>query len=121
LGAQRVGLKKVILPWGNRREVEGVFASDSESDSDSQHDLAGEASRAREEVEMKKDLKCVFVRSVREAVDEAFGRGILVWRGESERRGVDDGNGKGVGTGMGMGKGEEGNPIRVSVLDESRL
>jgi len=121
LGAQRVGLKKVILPWGNRREVEGVFASDSESDS--QHDLVGEANKAGEDVgvEMKKDLKCVFVRSVREAVDEAFGRGILVWRGESERRGVDDGNGKGVGTGMGMGKGEEGHPIRVSVLDESRL
>ena len=80
MGAQRVGLKKVILPWGNRREVEGVFACDSESDLQ-EHGLVGEANGAREDVvdvEMKKDLKCVFVRSVREAVDEAFGRGVFI-------------------------------------------
>jgi len=31
--------------------------------------------------EVRKEVKCVFVRNVREAVDEAFGRGVVVWRG----------------------------------------
>lgn len=138
MGAQRVGLKRVILPWGNRREVEGVFASDS-SESETQHGLAGEANEAREVgVEMKKDLKCVFVKSVREAVDEAFGKGVLVWRGASSGRstGSDRGVHVQVGSDLGVGrkgigdeKESEGSPgpgqarvpVRVPVLDESRL
>lgn len=30
--------------------------------------------------EVKKEVRCVFVRSVKEAVEEAFGRGIVSWR-----------------------------------------
>ena len=57
LGAHRAGVRKVILPWANRREVE--------------MDVPGE---------VRREVKCVFVRNVREAVEEAFGRGVVVWR-----------------------------------------
>jgi len=99
LGARRVGLKKVILPWGNRRDVEGQSAGAG----------AGTGILESEDETWRRDLKCVFVRSVREAVDEAFGKGVLVWRGESEVMG------------MGMGDVCDGVSVHVPVLDESRL
>jgi len=69
LGAHRAGIRKVILPWANRREVE--------------MDVPGE---------VRKEVKCVFVRSVREAVDEAFGKGVVVWRGGGGKEGLEGRN-----------------------------
>jgi ATP-dependent Lon protease len=56
LGAHRAGANRVILPWGNRKDVE--------------HDVAKEV-RAR--------IQFVFARTVREALDAAFGPGSLSW------------------------------------------
>jgi len=57
LGAHRAGANKVILPWANRKDVE--------------HDVPKEV-WAR--------TQFVFVRTVREALDVAFGVGALPWR-----------------------------------------
>ena len=54
-------MKKIILPWANRREVE--------------MDVPGE---------VKREVGCVFVRSVREGVEQAFGRGG--WLASGRRR-----------------------------------
>ena len=56
LGAHRAGANRVILPWGNRKDVE--------------HDVAKEV-RAR--------IQFVFARTVREVLDAAFGPGSLSW------------------------------------------
>jgi ATP-dependent Lon protease len=56
LGAHRAGASRVILPWANRKDVE--------------HDVAKEV-RAR--------IQFVFARTVREALDAAFGPGSLPW------------------------------------------
>jgi len=60
LGAHRAGTNKVILPWANRKDVE--------------HDVPKEV-RAR--------TQFVFVRTVREALDAAFGAGVLPWRADA--------------------------------------
>lgn len=83
LGAHRAGMTKIILPWANRREVE--------------LDVPGE---------VRREVRCVFVRSVREGVEEAFGRGVIGWR----RRG-------GGGGGMESLEGRRG----LGVLVESRM
>lgn len=57
LGAHRAGANKVIVPWANRKDVE--------------HDVPKEV-RAR--------MQFVFARTVREALDAAFGEGTLPWR-----------------------------------------
>ncbi|KAF8262462.1 Lon protease C-terminal proteolytic domain-containing protein [Lactarius quietus] len=57
LGAHRAGATKVIVPWANRKDVE--------------HDVPKEV-RAR--------MQFVFARTVREALDAAFGEGTLPWR-----------------------------------------
>lgn len=57
LGAHRARVTKVILPWGNRKDVE--------------HDVA---------LEIRNEMEFVFVRSVREALEAAFGKGMLGWR-----------------------------------------
>jgi len=57
LGAHRAGANRVILPWANRKDVE--------------HDVPKEV-RAR--------IQFVFARTVREALDAAFGAGALPWR-----------------------------------------
>jgi ATP-dependent Lon protease len=57
LGSHRAGASKVILPWANRKDVE--------------HDVPKEV-RTR--------TQFVFVRTVREALDAAFGAGTLSWR-----------------------------------------
>jgi len=50
-------MKKVILPWANRKDVE--------------HDIS---------VEIRKEIEIVFVKTVNEALAEAFGKGTLAWR-----------------------------------------
>ena len=57
LGAHRAHITKVILPWANRKDVE--------------HDVA---------LEIRREMQFVFVRTVREALEAAFGEGVLVWR-----------------------------------------
>nr|GAT46762.1 ATP-dependent protease La [Mycena chlorophos] len=57
LGAHRAQISKVILPWANRKDVE--------------HDVAPEIQRA---------MEFVFVRTVNEALEAAFGKNTLVWR-----------------------------------------
>ncbi|KAF7294422.1 Lon protease-like protein [Mycena kentingensis (nom. inval.)] len=57
LGAHRAQISKVILPWANRKDVE--------------HDVAPEIQRA---------MEFVFVRTVNEALEAAFGKNALGWR-----------------------------------------
>ncbi|PPR02300.1 hypothetical protein CVT24_011638 [Panaeolus cyanescens] len=57
LGAHRAQVTKVILPWANRKDVE--------------HDVA---------LEIRNEMEFVFVRTVREALEAAFGKGVLGWR-----------------------------------------
>ena len=57
LGAHRAQIKKVILPWGNRKDVS--------------HDVA---------LEIRNEMEFVFVRTVKDALDAAFGKGTLGWR-----------------------------------------
>ncbi|CAA7262193.1 unnamed protein product [Cyclocybe aegerita] len=57
LGAHRAQVTKVILPWANRKDVE--------------HDVAPE---------IRNEMEFVFVRTVREALEAAFGKGVLGWR-----------------------------------------
>ncbi|KAG6810755.1 hypothetical protein H0H92_010464 [Tricholoma furcatifolium] len=60
LGAHRAQITKVILPWANRKDVE--------------HDVA---------LEIRNEMEFVFVRTVREALEAAFGKNTLGWRRES--------------------------------------
>ena len=57
LGAHRAQIKKVILPWANRKDVE--------------HDVAPE---------IRGEMQFVFVRTVKEALEAAFGKDGLHWR-----------------------------------------
>jgi len=57
LGAHRAQVKTVILPWANRKDVE--------------HDVA---------LEIRNEMQFVFVRTVVEALEAAFGTGALGWR-----------------------------------------
>ncbi|KIM41792.1 hypothetical protein M413DRAFT_445015 [Hebeloma cylindrosporum] len=57
LRAHRAQITKVILPWANRKDVE--------------HDVA---------LEVRNEMEFVFVRTVREALEAAFGKGVLGWR-----------------------------------------
>ncbi|KAG6840496.1 hypothetical protein C0991_006326 [Blastosporella zonata] len=57
LGAHRAQVTKVILPWANRKDVE--------------HDIAPE---------IRNEMEFVFVRTVREALEAAFGKNTLAWR-----------------------------------------
>ncbi|KAF8889077.1 Lon protease C-terminal proteolytic domain-containing protein [Infundibulicybe gibba] len=60
LGAHRAQITKVILPWANRKDVE--------------HDVA---------LEIRNEMEFVFVKTVREALEAAFGKGSLAWRREA--------------------------------------
>ncbi|KAH7927222.1 ATP-dependent protease La [Leucogyrophana mollusca] len=60
LGAHRAQIRKVILPWANRKDVE--------------HDVAPE---------VRREMQFVFVRTVNEALEAAFGKGTLGWRRET--------------------------------------
>ncbi|KAG2121305.1 ATP-dependent protease La [Suillus clintonianus] len=60
LGAHRAQIRKVILPWANRKDVE--------------HDVA---------LEVRREMQFFFVRTIDEALEAAFGRGALGWRRES--------------------------------------
>lgn len=57
MGAHRAQIKKVILPWANRKDVE--------------HDVAAE---------IRNDIQFVFVRNVHEALEAAFRKDGLAWR-----------------------------------------
>ena len=57
LGALRAEMTKVILPYANRKDVE--------------HDVPPEIRAA---------IEIVFVRTIEEALDAAFGKGTLGWR-----------------------------------------
>ena len=59
LGAHRAGVKRVLLPYANRRDVE--------------HDVPKE---------VKESMKFVFVRSVREALGSVFGEDVLMRGGD---------------------------------------
>lgn len=61
LGAHRAGITTVILPWANRKDVK--------------HDVPEE---------IRKSMTFVFAKTVREALESAFGKGTLGWRGEEE-------------------------------------
>jgi len=58
LGAHRAGITKVILPRRNQKNVE--------------HDLGDHP--------LRREMDIVFVSTVREALDVAFGAGVLTWR-----------------------------------------
>ncbi|KAG0702146.1 Lon protease C-terminal proteolytic domain-containing protein [Suillus ampliporus] len=60
LGAHRAQIRKVILPWANRKDVE--------------HDVA---------IEVRREMQFCFVRTIDEALEAAFGRGALGWRRET--------------------------------------
>ncbi|KAH7882224.1 ATP-dependent protease La [Phlebopus sp. FC_14] len=60
LGAHRAQVRKIILPWANRKDVE--------------HDVAPE---------VRRELQFFFVRTIDEALDAAFGQGTLGWRKET--------------------------------------
>lgn len=57
LGAHRARITKVILPWANRKDVE--------------HDVP---------LEVRASMQFIFVRTVEEALEAAFGKGVLGWR-----------------------------------------
>ena len=57
LGAHRARITKVILPWANRKDVE--------------HDVVPE---------IRNEMEFVFVRTVMEGLEAAFGKGTLSWR-----------------------------------------
>jgi ATP-dependent Lon protease len=57
LGAHRANMAKVILPWANRKDVD--------------HDVP---------IEIRSSMEIVFVRTVEEALEAAFGKGVLGWR-----------------------------------------
>ncbi|KAG6836975.1 hypothetical protein H0H93_016928 [Arthromyces matolae] len=57
LGAHRAQITKVILPWANRKDVE--------------HDVA---------LEIRNEMEFVFVRTLKEALEAAFGKNTLAWR-----------------------------------------
>jgi ATP-dependent Lon protease len=61
MGAHRAGVRKVIIPRRNRKDVDKDLLA-----------VVGE-------------MEIVFVGNVREAIDAAFGRGVMGWR--NERRG----------------------------------
>ncbi|KAF8627530.1 hypothetical protein AX15_004388 [Amanita polypyramis BW_CC] len=60
MGAHRAQMTTVILPWGNRKDVE--------------HDVA---------LEIRNEIRFVFVKTVREALEAAFGKNRLVWKRDS--------------------------------------
>ncbi|RPD60762.1 ATP-dependent protease La [Lentinus tigrinus ALCF2SS1-6] len=58
LGAHRAQVTKVILPWANRKDVE--------------HDVP---------LAVRAEMQFVFVRTMEEVLEAAFGKGVLNWRG----------------------------------------
>ena len=68
LGAHRAQMTKVILPYANRKDVE--------------HDVP---------LEVRNEMEFVFVKTVQEALEAAFGKGVVGWR-----RTVGDGSGRHV-------------------------
>ena len=61
LGAHRAHIRKVILPWANRKDVD--------------HDVP---------LEIRAAMQFVFVRTMEETLEAAFGKAVLGWRGNVE-------------------------------------
>ncbi|KZT64831.1 ATP-dependent protease La [Daedalea quercina L-15889] len=59
LGAHRAQITKVILPWANRKDVE--------------HDVPKD---------VRVNLQIVFVRTIEETLEAAFGKGVIGWRSD---------------------------------------
>ncbi|KAI6147884.1 Lon protease C-terminal proteolytic domain-containing protein [Pisolithus tinctorius] len=59
LGAHRAKVQKIILPWANKREVE--------------HEVA---------LEIRQQMQFHFVQTIDEALEAAFGKGVLGWKRE---------------------------------------
>ena len=57
MGAHRAGMKRVILPWANRKDVD--------------HDVPQE---------VKDKMQFFFVKTVSEGLEVAFGKGNVPWR-----------------------------------------
>ncbi|KAL4063990.1 Lon protease C-terminal proteolytic domain-containing protein [Scleroderma yunnanense] len=57
LGAHRAKIRKIILPWANKKDVE--------------HDVA---------LTVRQEMQFYFVQTIDEALDVAFGKGALGWR-----------------------------------------
>ncbi|GBE87130.1 Lon protease homolog 2, peroxisomal [Sparassis crispa] len=57
LGAHRAQIAKVVLPWANRKDVE--------------HDVP---------LEVRSDIEFVYVRTIEEVLEAAFGKGRIEWR-----------------------------------------
>jgi ATP-dependent Lon protease len=57
LGAHRAQITTVILPWANRKEIDSEVAP-----------------------EIRSSMKFVFVRTVEESLEAAFGKKVLAWR-----------------------------------------
>lgn len=51
-------MTKVILPWANRKDVE--------------HDVP---------LEVRTEMEFVFVRTLEDVLEAAFGKGVIGWRG----------------------------------------
>ena len=82
LGAHRAGITKLILPYANRKDVLHDVPLDilnipGENILNARNKKVN-AKSGRNGREKKVDV--VFVRTVEEALDAAFGRGILLWR-----------------------------------------
>ena len=60
LGAHRAHIKKVILPWANRKDVEQDVPP-----------------------EIRSAMQFVFVRTMEETLEAAFGKGVLGWKREA--------------------------------------
>ena len=60
LGAHRAHVKTVILPWANRKDVEQDVPP-----------------------EIRSAMRFVFVRTMEETLEAAFGKGVLGWRRDS--------------------------------------
>lgn len=57
LGAHRAKVRKIILPWANKKDVE--------------HDVS---------LAVRQEMQFCFVQTINEALDAAFGKGTLGWR-----------------------------------------
>ncbi|KAH8084891.1 ATP-dependent protease La [Cristinia sonorae] len=65
LGAHRAHIKKVILPWANRKDVEQDVPP-----------------------EVRNEMQFCFVRTIEEVLEAAFGKGVLGWRNQGAGGGV---------------------------------
>jgi ATP-dependent Lon protease len=84
LGAHRAGITKLILPYANRKDVLHDVPREIFIEGEGRRAKgSGPSARGTKQAENGKDgkkIEIVFVRTVEEALDAAFGRGTLGWR-----------------------------------------